>query len=115
MKVGFIGLGRMGKGMALRLLNGGHDLAVYDVFTPATEDFRSTSARIAGSVADLCRDREVVITMLAEDSAVQAVALGLGRNDEILAFRCNPYGVRNLWHRHHQGAGGGSCGSRSKR
>ena len=76
MKVGFIGLGRMGKGMALRLLNGGHDLAVYDVFTPATEDFRSTSARIAGSVADLCRDREVVITMLAEDSAVQAVALG---------------------------------------
>ena len=42
MKIGFIGLGRMGKGMALRLLNGGHDLAVYDVFTPATEDFRST-------------------------------------------------------------------------
>ena len=31
MKVGFIGLGRMGKGMARRILDGGHDLAVYDV------------------------------------------------------------------------------------
>jgi 3-hydroxyisobutyrate dehydrogenase-like beta-hydroxyacid dehydrogenase len=76
MRVGFIGLGRMGKGMAHRVLSGGHDLAVYDVFKPATDEFRDTPARIAGSVADLCRDREVVITMLAEDSAVQAVALG---------------------------------------
>ena len=31
MKVGFIGLGRMGKGMARRILGEGHDLAVYDV------------------------------------------------------------------------------------
>ena len=35
MRVGFIGLGRMGKGMAHRLLSGGHDLAVYDVATQA--------------------------------------------------------------------------------
>jgi 3-hydroxyisobutyrate dehydrogenase-like beta-hydroxyacid dehydrogenase len=76
MKVGFIGLGRMGKGMAHRILSGGHDLAVYDVFAPATEEFRATGARIAESVADVCRDREVVVTMLAEDSAVQAVAFG---------------------------------------
>jgi 3-hydroxyisobutyrate dehydrogenase-like beta-hydroxyacid dehydrogenase len=76
MKVGFIGLGRMGKGMALRILSGGHDLAVYDVFPRAAEDFRSTSARIASSVADVCKDRDVVVTMLAEDSAVNTVALG---------------------------------------
>ena len=31
MKVGFIGLGRMGSGMARRILSGGHELAVYDV------------------------------------------------------------------------------------
>jgi 3-hydroxyisobutyrate dehydrogenase-like beta-hydroxyacid dehydrogenase len=76
MKVGFIGLGRMGKGMAQRILSGGHDLAVFDVFPKAAEEFRSTGARIASSVADVCRDREVVVTMLAEDSAVNAVALG---------------------------------------
>ncbi|HEX4998210.1 MAG TPA: NAD(P)-dependent oxidoreductase [Terriglobia bacterium] len=78
MKVGFIGLGRMGKGMAQRILSGNHDLAVYDVFPKAAEDFRGTAARIASSVADLAKDREVVITMLAEDSAVRDVALGAG-------------------------------------
>jgi 3-hydroxyisobutyrate dehydrogenase-like beta-hydroxyacid dehydrogenase len=66
----------MGKGMAHRLLSGGNDLAVFDVFAPAVEDFRSTAARVAVSVPDLCRDREVVITMLAEDAAIQSVALG---------------------------------------
>ena len=76
MKVGFIGLGRMGKGMAERILAAGHDLAVYDVIPQATAEFRSAGARIASSVAEVCRDREVVITMLAEDAAVHDVALG---------------------------------------
>jgi 3-hydroxyisobutyrate dehydrogenase-like beta-hydroxyacid dehydrogenase len=76
MRVGFIGLGRMGKGMAHRLLSGGHDLAVYDVFQPATVEFAKGGAHIASSVQDLCKDREVVITMLAEDSAVAEVAFG---------------------------------------
>lgn len=78
MKVGFIGLGRMGKGMAHRVLSGGHDLAVFDVVQQATAEFASTGARVASSVADLCQDREVVITMLAEDAAVHEVALGAG-------------------------------------
>jgi 3-hydroxyisobutyrate dehydrogenase-like beta-hydroxyacid dehydrogenase len=76
MKIGFIGLGRMGKGMAHRVLGGGHDLAVYDVYPPAAEEFRATKARIAADVADLARDRDVVITMLAEDAHVLGVALG---------------------------------------
>jgi len=78
MRVGFIGLGRMGKGMAHRILSGGHDLAVYDVFEPATVEFAKGGAHIASSVEDLCKDREVVITMLAEDSAVGEVAFGPG-------------------------------------
>jgi 3-hydroxyisobutyrate dehydrogenase-like beta-hydroxyacid dehydrogenase len=76
MKVGFIGLGRMGKGMAQRILAAGHDLAVYDVVPQATAEFGASGARIAQSVADLCKDREIVITMLAEDSAVHDVAMG---------------------------------------
>ena len=78
MKVGFIGLGRMGKGMAHRLLSGGHDLAVYDVLPQATAEFGPAGARVASSVTEVCKDREVVITMLAEDAAVNDVVLGLG-------------------------------------
>jgi 3-hydroxyisobutyrate dehydrogenase-like beta-hydroxyacid dehydrogenase len=78
MRVGFIGLGRMGKGMAHRILSGGHDLAVYDVATQATVEFAKGGAHIASSVEDLCKDREVVITMLADDAAVNEVAFGRG-------------------------------------
>src|SRR5262245_14577264 len=74
MKIGFIGLGRMGKGMAHRVMSGGHDLAVYDVVAQATKEFEAAGARVASSVADLCKDREVVITMLAEDAHVHEVA-----------------------------------------
>jgi 3-hydroxyisobutyrate dehydrogenase-like beta-hydroxyacid dehydrogenase len=78
MKVGFIGLGRMGKGMARRILGGGHDLSVYDVVPEATAEFRAAGSRVALSVADVSRDREIVITMLVEDATVTDVALGAG-------------------------------------
>jgi len=78
MRVGFIGLGRMGKGMAHRILSGRHDLAVYDVATQATVEFAKEGAYIASSIEDLCKDREVVITMLAEDAHVNDVAFGRG-------------------------------------
>ena len=78
MRVGFIGLGRMGRGMAHRILSGRHDLAVYDVASQATVEFAKEGAYIASSVEDLCKDREVVITMLAEDAHVNDVAFGRG-------------------------------------
>src|SRR6516162_7109669 len=78
MNVGFAGLGRMGKGMARRILGGGHDLTVYDVVREATAEFGTAGARVASSVTDLCKGREVVITMLVEDATVTEVALGPG-------------------------------------
>jgi len=78
MKVGFIGLGRMGKGMARRILDAGHDLAVYDVISEATAEFRAAGARVASSLSDLCTSREVVITMLVEDGTVLDVTLSTG-------------------------------------
>ena len=78
MKVGFIGLGRMGSGMASRILEHGHDLVVYDVVPESTARAADAGARVASSLADLCAEREVVITMLAEDAAVHEVALGAG-------------------------------------
>ena len=70
MRVGFIGLGRMGSGMARRVLEGGHELAVYDVAPAAVDALVGAGARAAASVAEVCRERDVVITMLVEDAAV---------------------------------------------
>src|SRR5436190_24387839 len=78
MRVGFIGLGRMGRGMARRILSAGHDLVVYDVVREATAEFASAGAQVASTIAEVCKDREVVITMLVEDATVLDVALSKG-------------------------------------
>ena len=78
MKVGFIGLGRMGQGMARRILDAGHDLCVYDVAESQTRPFAEAGARVAASAGEAAVDREVVVTMLVEDSIVSQVALGPG-------------------------------------
>ena len=78
MNVGFIGLGRMGQGMARRILSGGHSLAVYDVLTTQTADLVAAGATLAATVADVSKDRDVVVTMLVEDATVTDVALRRG-------------------------------------
>lgn len=70
MNIGFIGLGRMGQGMARRLLDGGHELSVYDVVRAQVDAFAAAGARAADSVADVSSGRDVVVTMLVEDAAV---------------------------------------------
>jgi len=85
MKVGFIGLGRMGKGMARRVLSGGHDLTVYDVVREATVEFSTAGTRVASSIADLCKGRDAVITMLLDDATVTEVTLGTGGLRDALA------------------------------
>jgi 3-hydroxyisobutyrate dehydrogenase-like beta-hydroxyacid dehydrogenase len=77
-KVGFIGLGRMGRGMAGRILAGGHDLAVHDLAMSQAAQLLAAGATAAATVADACRDRDVVITMLVEDATVVDVALRPG-------------------------------------
>jgi 3-hydroxyisobutyrate dehydrogenase-like beta-hydroxyacid dehydrogenase len=75
MKVGFIGLGNMGSGMAASLLNAGHELAVYNRTPDKTKPLVEKGARKAASVAEACKG-DVVITMLADDSAVESVTFG---------------------------------------
>jgi 3-hydroxyisobutyrate dehydrogenase-like beta-hydroxyacid dehydrogenase len=62
--------------MASRILSGGHDLAIFDAVAAQMEPLVNAGARAAASVADVCRDRDVVITMLVEDATVIDVALG---------------------------------------
>ena len=78
MKVGFVGLGRMGQGMARRILGAGHELCVFDMVAAQTAPFGAAGARVASSIADLCSGRDVVVTMLVEDKAIIEVALGPG-------------------------------------
>jgi len=85
MRVGFIGLGRMGKGMAHRILGAGHDLTVYDVVREATAEFAAAGARVASSIADLCEGREVVVSMLVEDATVIDVVTTDGGMQDSLA------------------------------
>src|SRR5262245_50013087 len=101
MKVGFIGLGRMGKGMARRILDGGHDLAVYDVVPEATAEFGAAGARVATSVAHLCKGSDVVVTMLVEDATVTDVVLAAdGMRDSLSAgaihLAMGTYGVATI-------------------
>jgi len=78
MNVGFIGLGRMGQGMARRILGSGHSLTVHDTVASQTADIVAAGATAAATVAEVCKDRDVVVTMLVEDAAVTDVALRPG-------------------------------------
>jgi len=75
MKVGVIGLGNMGAGMAANLLKAGHDVTVYNRSPEKAEALVAEGASAAGSVADACRG-DAVMTMLAHDAAVEDAVLG---------------------------------------
>ena len=78
MRVGFIGLGRMGHGMATRILDAGHDLAIYDQIPAALETLGAAGASVAGSVAEVVANRELVMSMLPHDEALEDLALSEG-------------------------------------
>src|SRR6266481_6251647 len=75
MKVGFIGLGRMGAGMAANLVRAGHELIVYNRTPAKVQALVEQGARAAARVADVC-DGDAVITMLADDGALEGVVFG---------------------------------------
>ena len=77
MKVGFVGLGHMGSGMAASLLKAGHEVIVYNRTRAKAEPLIAHGATAVASIADACREGAVV-TMLANDNAVEGVALGKG-------------------------------------
>lgn len=84
MKIGFIGLGNMGSGMARNLINAGHDLTVYNRTRSRAEPFASLGAAIAKTPGDAAADREALITMLADDAAVEEVIFSTGNAVESL-------------------------------
>src|SRR5712692_3206954 len=77
MDVGLIGLGRMGTGIAKSLLRAGHRVTVYNRTRERAEALRRDGAAVANSVAEACRG-DAVLTMLADDAAVESVVFGDG-------------------------------------
>ena len=74
MKVGFVGLGRMGQAMAGRLLGAGHEVAVYNRTPEKAKPLADAGAKVVRSIAEAASFGEVTFTMLTDDAAVDEVA-----------------------------------------
>ncbi len=75
MDIGFVGLGNMGRGMAVNLIRAGHRVTVYNRSPGKADTLVQQGATAARSVAQ-ASGGEVVFTMLADDRAVEDVTLG---------------------------------------
>ncbi|HLV29042.1 MAG TPA: NAD(P)-dependent oxidoreductase [Burkholderiaceae bacterium] len=78
MKIGFIGLGRMGFALVSSLVKKDQTVFVYDINQSAMEKLAAAGAKPAASVADVCREADLVFTMLPGPKQVKEVALGDG-------------------------------------
>ena len=72
MRIGFIGLGRMGSAMAENLLKAGHEVTVYNRSPAKAEALTAKGARVAKTPAEASAG-EAVFSMLADDAALEAV------------------------------------------
>ncbi|WP_398492853.1 NAD(P)-dependent oxidoreductase [Variovorax sp.] len=75
-KIGFIGLGRMGKSMALNLRKQGYPLVVHDLNAAAVNELVDAGAASAQNIALIARECSIVATMLPSSTEVEQVALG---------------------------------------
>lgn len=75
-KIGFIGLGIMGKPMAQNLLKAGYELTVYDITSGRVDELVKAGARRGSSSKDVAAQSEVVITMLPNSPHVREAVLG---------------------------------------
>ena len=76
MKVGFIGMGIMGKPMSKNLVKAGHELVVCDLNQSAVDELKAMGATAAPNAKAVAEQCPVVITMLPNSPHVRAVALG---------------------------------------
>ena len=75
-KIGFIGLGIMGKPMAMNLIKAGYALTVYDIRKESVQEVVAAGAKEGKSCKDVAAQSEVVITMLPNSPDVKKAVLG---------------------------------------
>jgi 2-hydroxy-3-oxopropionate reductase len=78
MKVGFIGLGIMGKPMTRNLIKAGHQLVVYDIVPSLISELTVSGAAAGKSAKDVAASSQVTITMVPDGPEVEAAVLGPG-------------------------------------
>ena len=76
MKIGFIGLGIMGKPMALNLIKAGYDLLVFDIVESSVKALTDAGAEAASSIKEAAERTEIIITMLPNSPHVREVIAG---------------------------------------
>jgi 3-hydroxyisobutyrate dehydrogenase-like beta-hydroxyacid dehydrogenase len=77
LRVGVIGIGHMGRGIAESLIRADHDVTVYNRTPSAAEPLAEQGATVAHSIRDAC-DGEAVFTMVSNDEALEAIVFGEG-------------------------------------
>lgn len=75
-KIGFVGLGIMGKPMSKNLIKAGHGLVVYDIVPAAVDEVAAAGAARGSSAKDVAARSEIVITMLPDGPEVEQAVLG---------------------------------------
>jgi 3-hydroxyisobutyrate dehydrogenase len=76
MRIAFLGLGKMGSGMAARLATAGHTLSVFNRTAARAESLAKSGVRAAGSPRDAATNADVIIGMTADDESSRAMWLG---------------------------------------
>lgn len=77
-KIGFIGLGIMGKPMSKNLIKAGHDLYVYDIVKTAVDEVAASGANACASISEVTKNCDTIITMLPNSPQVKEVVMGIG-------------------------------------
>ena len=78
LRIGFVGLGNIGKPMAMNLVTAGYDLMVHDVRPEPLAELAAAGARTAGSLRDLGAHAEIIEIVVMDDAQVEAVTTGPG-------------------------------------
>jgi 3-hydroxyisobutyrate dehydrogenase-like beta-hydroxyacid dehydrogenase len=78
MKIGFIGLGMMGSGMARNLIKAGHTLVVFNRTRSRADELAPLGTMVAANPGEAASSAEVLITMLADDHAIEDAVLAPG-------------------------------------
>jgi 4-hydroxybutyrate dehydrogenase/sulfolactaldehyde 3-reductase len=75
-RIGFVGLGRMGRPMATNLARKGFELVIYDIKPAAMRALKNTGARAADDLPDLVRSSDIIVSALPGSIEVEAVVVG---------------------------------------
>lgn len=75
-RIGFIGMGLMGIPMSLRLLDAGLELSVWNRNPSKCEPVARQGARVAGSIAELVENSDIIFTCVTDTAAIEAIVFG---------------------------------------